>query len=329
MQRRAFVTGLSAAAAFPLKARAGEAGRLPVVGFVLISAPLAKMVGSDPIDVSARGFVHGLRDLGWIDGSTIVIERRSAESDLQRLPAIFEELAARGADVIAFSGFRPSLEAAQKATQTVPLVSVFFTDPVAAGHVASLARPGGNLTGLTFSTGPQFFALRLQFLKEMAPGISNVAFIGQQEFWDSLGTAVAAADLPRIFAPVDRPEQFEEAFSTIQRQRADAIYASESAVNTVHKTRIVAFAAEQRLSAIYCDRQAVDVGGLMSYGPRSPDLFRQLGGLVSKILKGAKPADLPVERPTKFELVINLKTAAALGLTIPPLLRARADEIIE
>ena len=329
MQRRAFVTGLAAAAALPLAARAGEAGRLPVVGYVMVSIPLAKMVGADPADLSARGLVHGMRDLGWVEGSTVVIERRSAEGDPQRFPAIFAELAALGADVIAFSGTRASLEAARHATQTIPLVAVFFTDPVAGGQVASLARPGGNLTGLTFNTGPEFFAKRLQLLKDMAPGAARVAFLGQRELWEFLGKAVAATELPPIFAQVDRPEEFEEAFAAIQQQRADALYVPESPVNNAHKSRIVAFAAEQRLPAMYTDRQSVDVGGLMSYGPDAPGIFRQLAGPVNKILKGAKPADIPVERPTKFELVINLKTANALGLTIPPLLLARADEVIE
>jgi putative tryptophan/tyrosine transport system substrate-binding protein len=300
-----------------------------VVGLVFASVPLANAVGPDPIDPSARGFVRGLRDLGWVEGSTIVIERRSAEGEPQRAPAIFAELAASGVDVIAFTGTRSSVAAARQATQTIPLTSVLFTDPVADGQIASLARPGGNLTGLTYTTGPEFVAKRLQLLRDMVPGIARVAFLGQQEYWESLGKAVAAAELPPIFAQVDRSEQFEEAFAAILRERADALYAADSPVNYVNSSRIVAFAAQQRLPAAYGSREAVEAGGLMYYGASGSEIYRQLAGLVDKILKGAKPADIPVERPTKFELVINLKTAKALGLTIPPLLLARADEVIE
>ena len=210
------------------------------------------------------------------------------------------------------------------------MVALFSTDPVADGVIASLARPGGNLTGVTTDTGPEMAAKRLQLLKEMAPGIARVAFIGQREFFDSY-MRHPAAEPPAFFAQVDRPEQYDEAFAAIERERIDALCVLESAMNFVHRGRLVAFAAAHRLPAVYPDPEAVADGGLMSYGdPRTAaDFFRQLAGVVDKILRGAKPADIPVERPTKFELVINARTAKALGLTIPPLLLARAAEVIE
>lgn len=327
MQRRTFLTGLSAAA-FPLAARAGEAGRLPVVALVFANTPLAEMAGPEPISLLAGEFVRGLRDLGWVEGRTIVIERRSGEGKLKLVPALFAELASRDVDVIAFSGTRWLVEAALQATRSIPLAAVFVgKDPVADGLVASLARPGGNLTGLTTDTGHEFVAKLFQILREIAPGIARLAFLGPQDVWEAYSKA--AAEIPSIFAQVDAPEQYEEAFATIRRERADSIYASQGPVNYVNRGRIVAFAAQQRLPTLYGIREAVVEGGLMSYGADVPASFRQLAGTVSKILKGAKPADLPVERPTKFELVINLKTATALGLTVPPLVLARADEVIE
>ena len=329
MQRRTFVTGLSAAA-FPLKARAGEAGRLPVVALVFGATPIAEMAGPDPISPLVRGFVHRLRDLGWVEGKNIVIERRSAEGDPQRAPAIFAELAAQGVDVIAFTGTQWNLEAALQATRTIPLLAYFTTNPVADGLVASLARPDGNLTGLAMEAGNRLTGICLQFLKELVPGSARVAYIGAHELWETGASAAAAAEGRfSIVAFVDRPEQFEEAFATLAREKPDALYVGGGPVIFVHVARIVAFAAEHRLPAIYNFREAVDKGGLMSYGSNGLDLYRKLAGMVDKVLKGAKPAELPIEQPTKFELVINLKTASTLGLTFPPLLLARADEVIE
>ena len=329
MQRRTFVTGL-AAAVLPLKARAGEAGRLPVVGFVLSATPLAEMAGPDPVAPFVRAFLQGLHDNGWVEGKNIVIERRSAEGDPTRAPAIYAELAARGVDVIAFSTTNWSVAAARQATRTIPLVATFNSPPVASGFVASLARPGGNLTGLTYEAGGRIPAICLQILKEIAPGSASVAYIGTHEWWETGASAAAAADgRLSIVAFVDRPEQYEEAFAALAREKPDALYVGGGPVTFVHVARIVAFAAEHRLPAVYPFREAIDKGGLMSYGSNVNDIYRQLAGMVDKVLKGAKPADLPIEQPTKFELVINLKTASTLGLTVPPLLLARADEVIE
>ena len=328
LDRRALLALTASAAALPFGARAGEAGRLPLVGFVLGATPVGEMAGPEPASPVTRAFLHGLRDLGWVDGQTVMIERRSVESDPARAPAIFADLVARGADVIVYTWARSSYDAVNKATRTIPTVVNFGTDPVADGLIASLARPGGNLTGLTSDTGPEFVAKRLQLLKEMAPGVTRVAFLGQREYWDSY-IKEPGIERPAFFAEVEGPEQFDAAFAAIKRERIDALNTFTGNVTYAYRGRIAAFAAEQGLPAAYPFREAVLDGGLMSYGSSQISNFRQLAGIVGKILKGAKPADIPVERPTRFELVINLKAAKALGLAIPPLFLARADEVIE
>jgi putative tryptophan/tyrosine transport system substrate-binding protein len=329
MHRRNFIT-LLGAAAFPRAACAGEAGRLPVVGVVFALSPVTEMAGPEPVAPSMRALLQGLSERGWVEGRTVTIERRSLEGHPERAPSIFADLAARGVDVIQYTLTRASYDAANKATRTIPMVAIFLTDPVADGLIASLARPGGNLTGVTDDTGPEFAAKRLQLLKEMAPGIARVAFIGERETFESY-MRHPAAEPPAFFAQVDRPEQFDEAFAAIERERIDALYVLDGAIYVNHRGRVLSFAAAHRLPAIYPDRAAVDEGGLMSYADTRllEGVYRQIAGIVDKILKGAKPADIPVERPTKFELVINARTARALGLTIPPLLLARAAEVIE
>jgi putative ABC transport system substrate-binding protein len=279
------------------------------------------MAGSNPISPLARAFVHGLRDLGWIEGKTVVIERRSAEGDPQRAPAIFAELITGGVDVIAMGGSRWLREAAQKATGTIPTVLLFDADPVAEGAVPSLARPRGNLTGLTISTGGRFIGKRLQLLKELAPTVARVACIASNEVWESYRHITAQADILPVFAPVNRSEQFDEAFATILRERADALVTEGSPIIYVQRGRIVAFAAEHRLPLAVNNRESVEEGALMSYGIKASALDR--------ILKGANPSDLSIQRPTRFELAINARTAKVLGLTVPPSLLALADEVIE
>ena len=327
MQRRRFITLLGGAAAFPL-ARAQGAEKLPVVGLVFGGVPEALMAGPDPVAPAPRAFVHGMRDLGWIEGKTVVILRRSAEGKAERAPAIFADLVAQGVDVIAFSGVTSNLEAARQATRTIPLVAAFNVDAVADGRVASLARPGGNLTGLTNGIGNTEL-LELQLLKELAPGIARVAYVGTREDWESPSTGVVTSGLFPVFALVERAEDYETAFATILRERADALLVAGNAIAYGNRERLIAFAAEHKLPAAFSTRDYVAEGGLMSYGIDFPGNVGQLARIVDKILKGAKPADIPIAQPTKFDLVINLKTANALGLTIPPLLLARADEVIE
>jgi putative ABC transport system substrate-binding protein len=273
--------------------------------------------------------VHGLRDLGWIEGQTVVIERRSAEGDPQRAPAIFAELIAGGVDVIAMGGSRWLREAAQKATRTVPTVLLFDADPVAEGVVSSLARPGGNLTGVTISTGGEFLGKRLQLLKEFAPAVARVACIASNEVWESYRRITAEADVPPVFTPVNRSEQFDEAFVTILRERADALVTEGSPIIYVQRGRIVTFAAEHRLPLATNNRESVEEGALMSYGIKASGLFSDLAVYVDRILKGARPSDLSIQRPTRFELVINARVGKMLGLTVPTSLLALADDVIE
>jgi putative ABC transport system substrate-binding protein len=330
MKRRAFISLLGGAAtAWSLAARAQPTPRRPVVAFVHAVIPSTEMAGSDPVSPLARAFVHGLRDLGWIEGRTVVIERQSAEGQPQRAPAIFAELVTRGVDVIAMGGSRWLREAAQQATKTIPTVLLFDADPVAEGVVPSLARPGGNLTGVTISTGGEFIGKRLQLLKELAPAVTRVACIASSEVWESYRRSTAAADIPPVVAPVDRSEQFAEAFATILRERADALVTEGSPIIYVQRGRIVGFAAEHRLPLAANNRESVEEGGLMSYGVKASGLFSDLAVYVDRILKGAKPSDLPIQRPTRFELIINARTAKTLGLAVPPTLLALADEVIE
>jgi putative ABC transport system substrate-binding protein len=329
-ETRKFITLLGGAAgAWPLVARAQLTPRRPVVAFVHAVIPPAEMVGLNPTSPLARAFVHGLRDLGWVEGQTVVIERRSAEGDPQRASAIFAELITRGVDVIAMGGSRWLRETAQQATRTIPTVVLFDADPVAEGVVPSLARPGGNLTGELISSGGEFIGKRLQLLKELAPGVARVACIASSEVWESYPRSNATADFPPVFAPVDRSEQFDEAFATILRERTDALVTEGSPIIYVQRGRIVAFAAEHGLPLATNNRESAEEGGLMCYGVKASGLFSDLAIYVDRILKGAKASDLPIQRPTRFELIINARTAKALGLTVPPTLLAIADEVIE
>lgn len=200
---------------------------------------------------------------------------------------------------------------------------------MAAGLVHSLARPGGNLTGITATTGRELVEKQLELLKELAPRTTRLAFLGRRRAWETYRSGADASVVPPVFAPVDRPEEFEEAFAVVLRQRADALLVSHGPVLYLGAPRIIAFAAERRLPAMYSTREVVAAGGLISYGTSAEGVFRQLAEYVDRILKGAKPADLPIQQPTNFELVLNLKTAKALGLTIPTTILVRADEVIE
>jgi putative ABC transport system substrate-binding protein len=328
--RRGFISTLGGVAVgWPLVARSQQPQRTRVVALVFGASPLASMAGPDPSSSFARAFVHGLRDLGWAEGRNIVIERRSAEGQPERAPAIIAELIARGVDVLVMIAARWLLQAAERASRAVPIVAIFPEDPVAAGLVASLARPGKSLTGVTATAGNELLAKQLQLLKELAPGVARVAYLATREARESYRGGAWLPEVTIVVAPIDRPDQYTEAFATILRERADALIVSRGPVITVHVRRIVAFAAEHWLPAIYAYREAVDAGGLVSYGPDLPDLWRRAATYADRILKGAQPADLPIEQPTKFDLVINLRIARALSLTVPPTLFARADEVIE
>ncbi len=327
--RRAFIAGFSGAAVWPLGAQAQQPKRLPVVTLLFTAISASEISGPDPTFLPARAFVHELRDLGWIDGRTIVIERRTLGGDPQRASAVFDDLLARGVDVIALGGARWLHDAGLKATKTIPIVTIFQDDPVAAGLIASLARPGGNLTGVAQTTGPAFFGKRLQLLKEIAPTITRTAFVGPRGVLEQDRGYAHPAGVVVIPVPLDVSEQFDAALTTIRRERADALMVAGSAITYGSIRRIVAFAAEERLPAMHPNREFVEAGGLIAYGTSVAGIFRQLARLADRILKGTRTQDLATEQPTKFELMLNAKTANALGLTIPSTLLAQADEVIE
>ena len=328
MRRRDIVLGICSTAVLPLAARA-QVGRVPVVALVFGVTPLAELLGPEPAQPLVRAFLRGLKDHGWVEGRNIVVERRSAEGDPSRALPIFTELAAMGVDVIVHTWTQFLYDAAQKAAKNIPTVVAFNNDPVAAGIVASLARPGGNITGLSYLNGAGIGAKRLQLLREVVPGMARVAFIGAPDSMELAKAAAAAANILPVFAPVERPEQFAGAFAAIVREKADALFINNGPVNYVNGKRIADFALERLLPTICNERKIVDDGGLMAYGVSSNGIYYKLAEVADKILKGAKPAELPLEQPTKFEFVINLNTAKALGLTIPHLLLAQADELIE
>jgi putative ABC transport system substrate-binding protein len=280
-------------------------------------------------------FWQRMKRLGYIEGENITAEYRFAEGALQRLPNFAAELVRLNVDVIVGPG--SGAVAAKKATDAIPIV-VAYGDAVNQGLVASLARPGGNVTGLT-NLAPELSGKRVELLKETFPKVSRIAVlfwsgrnpIGSSEELMLEDTKVTAGALRMTIQPLElrAVDDFEPAFSAIIRERADALIAMRNPLTATHRTRIVDFVAQRRLPAIYTDWEFVNAGGLMSYGVDVPDLWGRAAVYVDKILKGVKPADLPVEQPTKFELVINLKTAKQIGLTIPPNVLARADKVIK
>jgi putative ABC transport system substrate-binding protein len=283
-----------------------------------------------------EAFLQGLRDLGYVESRNLVIEIRSAEGKLERLPALAAELVALKVDVILAGGTLPAL-AAKQATKTIPIVFASAIDPVTDGLVTSLARPGGNVTGLS-AQAPELVGKRLELLKQALPGASRVAVLwqpgglGERTAKDILKEAEVAGRALGVrlqFVEARGPADFDRAFLDMTGARAGALTVLGGTMLLNERRRLVDLAAKNRLPAMYGLREYVDAGGLMSYGSNNADLFRRAATYVDKILRGAKPGDLPVEQPTKFELVINLKTAKALGLTIPPSILGRADHIIE
>jgi len=326
--RRSFICGVATIAVLAsLRVRGQQTKRLPRVALVFGSVPVAEMAGADPISPYARAFVHGLRDLGLVEGRNIIIERRSAEGQLQRLDALMTEVVALGVDVIVTAG-SPGVRAAQRATDRIAIVCV-VANILDLGVIDSLGRPGRNVTGIGDSA---IEGKELQLLKEAAPTISRVAVIAYHPFpgppasWRvKLDAAARAMRLDILWVGADAPEELGVAFDTIVRERADALYALGTSVNIKHQHRIAEFALTQHLPSA----GFADAGMLLSYGADLDDALRRAASYVKKLLGGAKPADLPFEQPTKYSLVINLKTAKALGLSIPPALLLRADEVIQ
>jgi ABC-type uncharacterized transport system substrate-binding protein len=329
MRRREFIALLGGATAAsvlePIAAGAQTPPKIPRVGYIASAgtAMAGRMVAA---------LRQGLNELGYVDGQTIALEIRAADGRMERVPELVAELIGLKMDVLV-AGSSVSALAAKNATGTIPIVMI-AADPIGLGLVASLPRPGGNVTGLSYFN-EAIIAKRLQLLTEFVPGLSRVAVLKNPSvvvhttFWQE--TELAARTLGVALQPLNirGPEDFEAAFAAATQGNAQALIALDDALTMTHRPRIVALAASRRLPAMYGLREFPDDGGLMSYGPSFVDLFRRAATYVDKILKGAKPPDLPVEQPTKFELVINRKTANALGLTVPPTLLAQADEVIE
>jgi putative tryptophan/tyrosine transport system substrate-binding protein len=327
MRRREFVTMLGgAAAAWPLAARAQQTGKMPRIGFMGNSNAV--------LEVNLiRPFREGLRELGYVEGHNIVIDYRWADGDYDRFPALVVELLALMVDVIVTAG-TPAALAVKKATSTVPLVMVAAGDPVGTGLVASLARPGGNLTGLS-SIASDLEGKRLELLREVAPKLSHVAmFINSLSPFHTVSvqqarTAAQALGIKLALLDVRRAEDLDGAFAAIVKERPDALLILADRVFLHNRQRLMDFVIQKRLPNVNAYKELVEAGGLMSYGPSYEDMHKRAAVFVDKILKGARPGDLPVEQPTKFTLIVNLKAAKTLSLEIPPVLLARADEVIE
>ena len=330
MDRRAFITMMAGSiVGTRFSAKAHEARKVTRIGLVSTN-----VVGNRHL---IEAFRQGLRDLGYVEGRNLMIEYRSAEGKLDRFPALATELVALKVDVIVATNTQAAL-AARQATATIPIVFAGPADPVSSGLVASLSRPGGNVTGLSSVPTPQLVGKPLELLTQAAPGRTRFAALWHRDYpehtqQDMLGAVEGAARALGVHLQFVEarggPETFSRAFAEMIAARAEALTVLTSVLFISERRRLVDLAAKHRLPAVYVVRDFVDDGGLMSYGPLWIDLFRRAAIYVDKILKGVSPSELPVEQPTKFELVINLKTAKALGLTIPQSLLVRADEILQ
>jgi len=333
MRRREFIgrlAGAAVAAPLAVAAKAHPAGRMYRIGYLIEAA------GPESASL-IMALEDSLRELGYREGSNLVIERRFAAFAYDRLPDLAAELVRLELDLIMASSNPLVAAALKRATTTVPIVMVGTIDPVGTGLVTSLARPGGNITGLSGNTGPEFLAKQLEILNETLPKLSRVAILRQMGRAEGRAGAESAAleaaarklGSTILFADVRTPSDIEGAFATMTRNRADAFLILGGGLTYASRQLIADLAVQHRLPGIHGIREYAEAGLLLTYGPDIHAIWRRAATYVDKILKGAKPADLPVEQPTKFELVINLKTAKALGLAIPPALLARADEVIE
>jgi putative ABC transport system substrate-binding protein len=330
MRRREFLSILGGSAVAPalwsLPLRAQQPDKAVRIGRL---SPLSVATEAPMLE----GLRQGLRDLGWIEGRNLAFELRFAEGKLDRLPQLAAELVRAKVDVIV-TGSNPGALAAKTATTAIPIVMVTTGDPVQGGLVTSLARPGGNITGVT-ALGQALNAKRLELLKEAVPSVKRVAVLTNpaspytEPFLQESGAAAQALGIEVRVLEARESDDLEKAFEAITNVHAEALMVLADVLFLTHRRRIVELAVKNRLPTIYGERGSVQAGGLMFYGASLPDMYRRAATYVDKILKGAKPADLPVEQPTKFALVINLKTAKALGIDIPPTLLARTDEVIE
>ena len=325
MRRREFIGSLGAAAAWSFDARAQPAGKLPTIGFL---GPATPSVANQLVSA----FVQRLAELGWIDGRTVAIEYRWADGRTERYTEIATELVKLKVDIIVTWGSAPVL-AAKQSTALIPIVFAAQMDPVGAGVVTSLARPGGNVTGMSIQQ-TDTVGKRLQLLREVVPNLGRLAIMGNVGApgaaleMREVDTTARALGLEAITREIRQKEDIASAIDAL-KGKADAIYVATDPLVFNNRVRINTLAQDAGLPTIYGAREYVDAGGLLSYGPNWTDLFRRAAEQVDKILHGVKPADIPVEQPTKFELIINLKTAKALGIPVPPTVLARADEVIE
>ena len=330
MRRREFITLVGGAAAtLPLAALAQQpAGRVYRIGY-------QSLASREQTLHFIKAFEDGLRSFGYRVGENVVIEYRFADGQIERLPALAADLVRLGVDIIIASGSIPSVVAAMKATTTVPIIMPATVDPVGAGLVASLARPGGNVTGLAVDTGGEILGKRFELLKETLPNLSRLGILWNPDVALVGSRQTAMTEIARTLGLTTIPvearglDALEQAFATIVRERAQAFIVQGDSVLFNYRGEIAGMALRNRLPAASLQREYAHAGFLLTYGADIRDLYRRAAGFVDKIFKGAKPSDLPVEQPTKFELVVNLKTARALGIDVPPSVLARADEVIE
>jgi putative ABC transport system substrate-binding protein len=319
IDRRTFLAGTGAVLlAVPLAAEAQQAGKVYRVGVMF--------VGSVGPHAYLDAFQQGLRELGWIEGKNLALEVRAAEGKYERLPGIAAEFVQLKVDAI-FAPNGATVAAAKNATTSIPIVMAAVSDPVGRGFVSSLSRPGGNITGLSMQEHDTF-AKQIQLLKEVAPKASRISVLTLAMPKEGEDVAKLARVQLQILAPQSR-EEFDGAFASMLSGRSDGLVVMPSPLFFLHRTRLIDLAAKGRLPTIYGGREYAEAGGLIAYGANTLYNYRRAATYIDKILKGTKPADLPVEQPTKFELIINLKSARALGLTIPPSLLGRADEVIQ
>ena len=327
MKRREFITLLGGAATWPLAARAQQPA-MPVIGLLDTRSPEA-------LTERLRGFRRGLKDTGYVEGENVSIEYRWAENQMDRLPALAADLVRRRVALITTSGGPAVAFAAKAATTTIPVVFTVADDPVRLGLVASLSRPDGNLTGINFLVG-ELTAKRLELLRALVPAATRVAGLvnpanatNTETTLRDVEPAARTMGLQIQVLNASTSREIDAAFATIARERPDALFVGNDAFFNARRVQLVLLAGRHGLPAIYWDREFAAAGGLMTYGSNIVDVYRQVGDYAGRILKGAKPADLPVVQSTKFELVINAQTARMLGLTVPPSLLATADEVIE
>jgi ABC-type uncharacterized transport system substrate-binding protein len=325
MRRREFISLIGGvAAAWPLAARAQQPGKVYRLGILAIARDLPR---------AWEGLFHGLRDHGYVEGQNLIIERRYSEGQTERWPEVAAELVGLRVDAIVVST-TPAALAAKEATSTIPIIFATAFDPVGAGLAASLSRPGGNVTGLGLLV-PEVSAKGLTLLKEAVPHLTRVAVLWNAAnpanalVWKEVEATARAAGLVLYSQQVCEPKDFEAGFVAITHERPEGLLVLVDALLNEYRNEIVDFTAREHFPAVFQFREFVELGGLMSYGPNLRDMFRRAANYVDRVLKGAKPADLPIEQPTKFELVVNLETAKALGLSLSPGLLAIADEVIE